>query len=98
MLGLAASRKSVHKKGYLALICVLALVAATAGLTACNTTQLGGQAVLGTPTQSGTPYAVTVTAQQVGGITIPGNNGTPITLYGSTNQMSLPYTLNVTVQ
>ena len=95
MLGLAFSRKSVHKKGYLVLICVLALAAATAGLTACNTTQLGGQAVLGTPKA---PYAVTVTAQQVGGITIPGNNGTPITLYGSTNQISLPYTLNVTVQ
>jgi hypothetical protein len=95
MLGLAFSRKSIHKNGYLVMICLLALTAATAGLTACNNTPLVSQAVLGTPSGS---YAVSVVAQQVGGITIPGNNGTPITLYGSTNQMSLPYTLNVTVQ
>jgi sugar lactone lactonase YvrE len=97
MVGLFFSRKKVAKKGYLVLICFLALGTSIAGLTACSTSQLGSAAVLGTPPVSGTPYAVTVTAQQVGSITVPGSQG-PITLYGSTNQMSLPYTLNLTVQ
>jgi sugar lactone lactonase YvrE len=97
MIGLTFSRKSLHKKGFMVLVCFLALCTAGAGLTACNTVQLGSQAILGTPTQTA-PYAVSVTAQQVGSIVVPGSKGAPIDLYGSTNLMSLPYTLNVTVQ
>jgi hypothetical protein len=50
--------------------------------------------VLTTP--AGT-YAVTVTAEQVGSqvITLPTG---PITIYGSQNQVSLPFTLSVTVK
>jgi hypothetical protein len=97
LVGLAFSRKSVAKKGFMVLICLLALGTAIAGLNACSTQTLGSTAILGTPVGSGTPYAVTVTAQQVGSVIVPASQG-PITLYGSTNEMSLPYTLNVTVQ
>jgi len=97
LVGLGFSRKSVRKKGFMVLICLLALGTSIAGLTACNTTTLGSNPVLGTPINSGTPYAVSVVAQQVGSVTVPGSQGN-ITLYGSTNQMSLPYTLDVTVQ
>ena len=94
LVGLAVSRKSVRKKGAMALICLLALGTAILGLAACSTVTLGSKTVLGTPAAS---YPVTITAQQVGSVVVPGSQG-PITLYGSTNQMSLPYTLNVTVQ
>jgi hypothetical protein len=63
-------------------------------LTACSTTNLSPASVLTTP--KGT-YAVTITAQQVGTqvITLPTG---PVTIYGSQNQVSLPFTINVTVQ
>jgi sugar lactone lactonase YvrE len=96
LVGLAFSRKSVRKKGFLVLICLLALGTSIAGLTACSTSNLGNTPILNTPT-GGSPYSVIITAQQVGSVVVPGAQG-PITLYGSTNQMSLPYTMNVTVQ
>jgi len=96
LVGLAFSRKSVHRKGVLVLICLLALGTAMAGLTACNTVTLGSAPVLGTPTST-SPNAVSVVAQQVGSEMVPSSQG-PIILYGNTNQMSLPFTLNVVVQ
>jgi hypothetical protein len=97
LVGLGFSRKHIHKKGFMVLICLLALGTSLAGLTACSTVSLGSSPVLGTPVASGTPYAVTVVAQQVGSIVVPGSQGN-IILYGSTNEMSLPETLNVMVQ
>lgn len=97
LVGLGFSRKSVRKKGYMAVICLLALGTAIAGLAACGTVTLGDKTVLGTPPTSGSPYAVTITAQEVGSVVVPGATG-PVILYGSTNQVSLPYTLNVNVQ
>jgi len=96
LVGLGFSRKSVGKKGYMVLICLLALGTSFAGLTACNTTTLGSAPVLGTPVTS-SANAVSVVAQQVGSVVVPGSQGN-IVLYGSTNLMSLPYTLNVSVQ
>jgi hypothetical protein len=95
LVGLAFGRKSGRKGRVLMLICLLILTGAISGLTACSTTTLGGTPILTTP--SGT-YSVIVTAQQVGSVTVIGNLGTPVLLYGSENIMSLPYTMNVTVQ
>ena len=62
-------------------------------LSACSTSSLSAPVVLTTP--SGT-YAVTITAQQVGTQVIT-QAGVPITIYGSQNQVSVPFTINVTV-
>jgi len=76
------------------LLCLVILTGAIAGITACNTMTLGTSPVLSTPSGS---YAVIVTAQEVGSAVVQGAQG-PVTVYGSQNQISLPYTLNVTVQ
>jgi hypothetical protein len=95
LVGLAFGRKSGRKARILMLICLVILTGALAGMTACSTTTLGSAPVLTTP--SGTYSNVIVTAQQVGSTIVPGSQG-PITLYGSQNQMSLPYTMTVNVQ
>jgi hypothetical protein len=79
-------------------------------ITACNTTVLAPQSSLGTP--AGT-YAVTITADEVGTLCVaspggsgdncivPGSGSTTnngILVYGSENQVSLPFYINVTVQ
>ena len=95
MFGLFFRRRAFEKARLLLLLCVVVLCGAFAvSLTACSTTNLSPASVLSTP--SGT-YAVTVTAQQVGTqvITLPTG---PVTIYGSQNQVSLPFSLNVTVQ
>ena len=44
-------------------------------------------------------YDVTVTAKEVGSTTIPGSTpGSTTTIYGNQNQVSLPFTVNVTIQ
>jgi hypothetical protein len=63
-------------------------------ITACNTTNLAPNAALSTP--AGT-YAVTITAQQVGAQSISLPTG-PVQIYGSQNQVSLPFYINVTIQ
>jgi len=63
-----------------------------AGVSGCSTTQLGGNSPQVTP--SGT-YTVLVTAKQVGSQAITQYPG--IT-YGNGNQMSLPFTMQVTIQ
>jgi hypothetical protein len=96
MIGLFFRRR-IGKTGHkLLMICLIVLSGVFAtSLTACNTTTLSGPAsALTTP--PGT-YAVTITAQMVGSQVVL-NGTTPITIYGSQNQVSLPFTLNVTVQ
>jgi hypothetical protein len=95
LLGLVFGRKSGIRGRFLMLICLVIVSGVLMSTTACSTKILGSSPVLTTPAGS---YQVLVTAQQVGSIMVLGNNGTPVTLYGSENQMSLPYTLNVTVQ
>lgn len=95
LIGLCFRRRLGEKGRMLLILCMVAIGGAfTVSLTACGTTNLSPSSVLTTP--SGT-YAVTVTAEQVGSqvITLPTG---PITIYGSENQVSLPYTINVTVQ
>lgn len=85
------------------LMCIGGALAVT--LTACNTSNLAPNAALSTPAGA---YAVTITAQQVGSQCVPlagpGSNcttpsgGSGIEVYGSQNQVSLPFYINVTVQ
>lgn len=95
LVGLAFGRKSGRKARISMLICLVILTSALAGMTGCSTTTLGSAPVLTTP--SGAYSNVIVTAQQVGSEIVPGSQG-PITLYGSQNQISLPYTMTVNVQ
>jgi sugar lactone lactonase YvrE len=88
-------RKSLTR--YFALLCLLALGGVLTGITACSTNTLTQSSADSLKTPAGT-YAVTITAQQVGSVTVPGSNGTLTTVYGSHDQISLPFTLNVTVQ
>jgi len=95
MIGLFFRRKAAQRARLFLMLCMVVLSGALAvSLTACSTTNLSPASVLTTPKGS---YAVTVTAQQVGSqvITLPTG---PITIYGSQNQVSLPYSINVTVQ
>jgi hypothetical protein len=95
MIGLLFRRRIGQKGSHLLMICLAILSGALAvSITACSTTNLSPAAVLSTPKGS---YTVTITAQQVGSqvITLPSG---PITIYGSQNQVSLPFTINVTVQ
>jgi len=95
MIGLFFRRRAAEKARLLLMLFMVILSGALGvSLTACSTTKLSPASILTTP--SGT-YAVTVTAQQVGSqvITLPTG---PITIYGSQNQVSLPFTLNVTVK
>lgn len=84
-----------RKSRILGVICLLVLSGAFLGMTACSTSSIATSNSTTTPTGS---YAVSITAQQVGSIVVTGSNGLPETVYGSENQMSLPYTLNVTVK
>jgi Bacterial Ig-like domain (group 3) len=95
LFGLVFGRKSGRKGRAFLLICLVVLTGAMIGMTACSGTTQTASSALTTP--SGT-YPVTITAQQVGSISVLGNNGTPVLLYGSENQISLPYTLQVAVQ
>lgn len=95
LMGLFFRRRAAEKANLFLMLCLAILGGAFAvSMTACATTNLSPASVLTTP--SGT-FAVTVTAQQVGSqvITLPTG---PITIYGSQNQVSLPFTINVTVQ
>ena len=75
-------------------------------LTSCSTTNLTPLAQLSTPTGT---YAVSITATQVGTQCVPQISGASIpctttsggpgqTVYGSNNQVSLPYYINLIVQ
>jgi hypothetical protein len=111
MIGLFFRRKAFEKARMLLVVfLIFAGCALAVSITACSTTNLSPNSVLATP--SGT-YAVQITAQQVGNecisatsssntnCIIPGsgsttNNGQLI--YGSENQLNLPFYINVTVQ
>ncbi|HEV2577253.1 MAG TPA: choice-of-anchor D domain-containing protein [Acidobacteriaceae bacterium] len=97
MLGLGALGFAFRRKRSLrSRIGMLALLALCCGILAgasgCSTTQLGGSTAQVTP--SGT-YTVQVTAKEVGSQVITQN---PYITYGNGNQMSLPFTMQVTVQ
>jgi sugar lactone lactonase YvrE len=80
-------RSSLGSLAVLALCCGI-----LAGASGCSTTQLGTNSPQVTP--AGT-YTVLVTAKQVGNQTITQYPGI---VYGNGNQMSLPFTMQVTIQ
>ncbi|MGB8028119.1 MAG: hypothetical protein WCF30_00515 [Terracidiphilus sp.] len=111
MIGLFFRRRT-FEKGRLLLMLFLMIVggALAVSVTACNTTTLAPLATLNTP--AGT-YPVTITADEVGSLCVsepggagdncivPGSGSTSnngIQVYGTQNQVSIPFYVNVTVQ
>jgi hypothetical protein len=110
MFGLFFRRRRFEKSGMGLMVLLMIVGGLLAGsITACNTTNFATTSEATTP---GT-YAVTISAQQVGSeciaqvssnddcyvggvVSAGGFNG--ISVYGSNNQVSLPFYINVTVQ
>jgi len=90
-----ASRRRLKNARILTLVWIVTLTVATLGFSSCSSNKFVQQSTA--PVTPAGKYAVTITAQQVGSTTVL-VNGVPTTLYGSLNQISLPYTLEVTVQ
>ena len=94
MLGFVFGKKRSIRGRVLTVICLLICGGVLGGISGCSTTQLGGSTA--TPTPAGA-FTVTVTAKQVGSQVIV-SSGQTSTVYGNQNQVSLPFTMNVTVQ
>ena len=99
-LGFTFRRRASRFGGILMVVCLLLCGGSIAGITACSTKTLGSTSVTGvTPAGS---YWVTVTAKETGSMKYVSNAGTGqpptyATAYGNGDDMSLPYTINVTV-
>jgi hypothetical protein len=99
LLGLTSRRKVTRFRNLSTIACALLWGGALIGITACSTTTLGTATATSGVTPTGT-YWVTVTANQAGTMVIPGltyNQGVPNLIPGNGDQMSLPYTINVTI-
>ncbi len=96
MLGLALRRRRALSTHFGRLACLLLLCGATGALSSCGTANINPNPVLTTPAGS---YMITVTAKQAGSKTVPNSvpGGAPIPVYGSGNQMSILFTMGVTV-
>jgi hypothetical protein len=92
LLGLIFGRR---KNRIFMVLCLFLLGGAFLGVTACSTANFVPATDVSTP--SGT-YAVTITAQQVTSIQVPNPLGGTSTIYGSNNQISVPFTINLVVQ
>jgi hypothetical protein len=111
MIGLFFRRKTFAKGRLLLMVFLMIAGGALAvSITACNTTTLAPLASLNTP--AGT-YPVTITADETGSLCVsepggagdncivPGSGSTTnngIKVYGTQNQVSIPFYINVTVQ
>jgi hypothetical protein len=111
MIGLFFRRKTFEKARLLMMVFLMMVGASLAvSITACSTTTLSPQSTLATP--AGT-YAVTITADEVGTLCVssPGSSGdncivpgsgatsnNGILVYGTQNQVSLPFYVSLTVQ
>jgi hypothetical protein len=111
MIGLFFRRKAFDKARLMAMVFLMIVGTALAvSITACNTSYLATQATLSTPAGS---YQVTITADEVGTLCVsspgaagdncivPGSGATTnngILVYGTQNQVSLPFYVNLTVQ
>jgi hypothetical protein len=111
MIGLFFRRRTFEKGRMLLMVFLMIVGGALAiSVTACNTTTLATLASLKTP--AGT-YPVTITADEVGSLCVsepggagdncivPGSGSTTnngIQVYGTENQVSIPFYINVTVQ
>jgi sugar lactone lactonase YvrE len=99
LLGLTFRRKVTRFRNLLMIAYALLWGGTLLGMTACSTTTLGTPTATSGVTPTGT-YWVTVTANQVGElVTKPStyNDFTANLVLGDGNQMSLPYTINVTI-
>lgn len=92
ILTLIFGKKKSLRGRLLAMTCALLCCCGIAGIDGCTTKQLGTNN--GTATPSGT-YKVLVTAQEVGSQVI---TSYPYIVYGNRGQVSLPMTVNVTIQ
>jgi len=93
LLGFAFNRKKKSVRSiFPTLVCLVFCTGIMASISGCSTTQLGTTA--GNSTPAGT-YTVTITAKQVGSQVIAQYPGI---VYGNSNQVSLPFTMSVTVQ
>lgn len=93
LLGFAFGNK---KRGRgLTLVCLLLCSGVVAGISGCSTKQLGTASNTSTVTPAGT-YMVQITAIQVGSQNVI-EGSTPVTVYGTGSQMSVPFTIAVTV-
>jgi sugar lactone lactonase YvrE len=92
LLSFAFGKRRALKVRLLTLACVMLCFGVLGSISGCSSTQLGANATQATP--AGT-YMVQVTAKQVGNQVITQYPG--IT-YGNENQMSLPFTMQVTIQ
>jgi hypothetical protein len=97
LLGLAFGRRKGLRVSLFNVICLLFVSGMVAGVAACGSGTTGNASTT-TGTPAGT-YTVTVTAKQVGTKVVPGSlPGTTVTVAGDGLLMSLPFTVNVTVQ
>jgi hypothetical protein len=92
LVGFVFSKRKALRVRLLTLACVMLCFGVLGGISGCSTTELGSNAAQTTP--AGT-YTVQVTAKQVGSQVITQYPG--IT-YGNENQVSMPFTVQVTVQ
>jgi hypothetical protein len=92
LIGFAFGRKRTLRGSIPTLACLLICSGIVAGVSGCSTKQLG--TTTGNPTPDGT-YTVIVTAKQVGSQVI---SASPGIVYGNSNQVSLPFTMSLTVQ
>ncbi|HEY1802852.1 MAG TPA: hypothetical protein VGG45_00065 [Terracidiphilus sp.] len=111
MIGLFFRRRAFEKGRMLLMLFLMVVGGALAvSVTACNTTTLAPLAALNTPKGA---YPVTITADEVGSFCssqpggagdnciVPGSGATSnngIKVYGTENQVSIPFYINVTVQ
>jgi hypothetical protein len=93
LLGLAFGKRRSLRGRLMVMVCVLLTSGIVAGSSGCSTTQLGG----GQQSTPGGTYHVLVTAQQTGSAYIVADTTSPW-VYGSGNQVSLPFTVDLTVQ
>ena len=99
LLGLTFRRKVTRFRNLLMIACALLWGGTLIGITACSTSTLGRATATTGVTPAGS-YWVTVTARQAGTLVIPPliYNDYHATLnVGDGDQMSLPYTINVTI-
>ncbi len=111
MIGLFFRRRDFQKSRMFLMVFLMVVAGGLAmSITACNTTTLTSGATLATPSGN---YQVTITANEVGTLCssspggagdnciVPGSGSTTdngILVYGSGNQVSLPFYVNVQVQ
>ena len=99
LLGLTFRRKVTRFRNVLMIAYALLWGGTLLGISACSTTTLGTPTATSGVTPTGT-YWVTVSASQAGSMVIPPliyNNYTANLIPGNGDQMSLPYTINVTI-